>query len=192
MNKFDWKKRLRELRAEGLKKSVLSPFVSSKSEDNLENYNHIDLLSPFVSSYSGDVSKYFQNVFDYNWQAGSDFIKQVIKNVDRTKELRFLTNPTVEAFNIEVALVDGIIRRESNEISQEHLDRIINQYFQIHSVDYDITKDWTDKNIPLVYLQIYENRDEMESFTCNPIQANIVTEFYLSTIPEVTILITKI
>lgn len=132
---------------------------------------------------------YSENVFDYTNEAGTKVIQHLYrlgeKHKEVGKEFIFLNQPTIEAYEAELNLVDGIRQREAKNITAEDLKTLIENYIKTHSPDAENLPDkWTGANVPLMYFRILLNGEELEAYTCNEIQSQIIGAIWQTIHPE--------
>ncbi len=127
-----------------------------------------------------DRSDMFENVFVPENQVGRSVILYLSEYADEYKETEKAINlayPTYKAFEAEKALVKGIQQRTASLISSNTLKRVLAQYIKTHIRSF-LSEKWTGEEVPHYYLRLFLNGKEMDAFTCNYIQVNIITAFW--------------
>lgn len=191
---------LSELQKQGVRFEVIGENALSvkggmtpeqKENVRLRKREIIEALSPKCSGVGNE------NVFDIENETGTaviQYLHQYAKKCEETHQ-PFITfnQPTWEAYRDEIGLVDDIRRREAGEITQEDLKRTLDRFIASHLPNADLrAENWIQNHIALFYVRLILNGIELEAFTCNRTQSQIITAFWQAIHPETEVGIIKL
>lgn len=137
-----------------------------------------------------------KDVFDVSNKTGSKVIHYLFQLNEKygaaTAKFINLNQPTVEAYNAEVDLVDGIKMREARMIGSKALRTIVDHYIKTHDPNADLSQPWTKDEVQLIYLELFLNAELLDAYTCNEIQGQIITALWQTTHPEASVEYSKL
>ncbi len=87
--------------------------------------------------------------------------------------------PTVQAYETEVLLVNGIGKHSKSELDDAELKAITERFVSAHLLSNGISLPWTGTEVPLFHLTLWIEGQPIDNQTCNLIQSWIIRQFWL-------------
>jgi hypothetical protein len=180
MIKTDWKAKLKTTLAVKEKNEEGSKTPLTKGDKTQINV----VSSVFVSAEPSRTAEKNENVFDVENKTGTAVIQRIcaLAVAHEKKDQPFINfdQPTRDAYESEIALVEDIRLREARQISHERLEQTFDRFIEAHSPEADLNaSNWIREWIMLFYVRFLLNGKEIAAYTVNPIQLQIVTAFWL-------------
>lgn len=138
-----------------------------------------------------------ENIFDIDNETGMKVIQYLHQCGEKyTQANQIFINynqPTVEAYEAEISLIEAIRQREAKQISGEALKTILDHYIKTHSPNADLSPDkWTGDDVPLYYIRFLLNGEELEAYTANIIQVYLISAMWQTITPEGEVRVMKL